>query len=118
MADDGQILAYGSGHLRVATLVDRKECEVDLEDVYYTSRVHERFLSMGKLEDQGWDFSLCMDLRDYNGDLFADIVKVNKVSRLSCRQWPQVQGWLAGRLTLGKASQLTRSCWNVLGRSP
>ena len=34
---------------------------------------------MGKLEDQGWDFRLRMELRDHNGDLFADIVKANKV---------------------------------------
>jgi len=56
VADDGQILAYGSGHLWVATLVNGQEREVDLEDVYYAPRVHVRLLSMEKLEDQGWDF--------------------------------------------------------------
>jgi len=35
VADDRQILAYGSGRLRVATLVNGQEREVDLEDVYY-----------------------------------------------------------------------------------
>jgi len=35
VADDRQILAYGSGRLRVATLVNGQEHEVNLEDVYY-----------------------------------------------------------------------------------
>jgi len=53
VANDGQILAYGSGHLWVATLVNGQEREVDLEDVYYAPRVHIRLLSMRKLRTRG-----------------------------------------------------------------
>jgi len=35
VANDGQILAYSSGHLWVATLVNGQEHKVNLEDVYY-----------------------------------------------------------------------------------
>jgi len=60
-------------------LVNGQEREVDLEALYYAPRVHVWLLSMGKLEDQGWDIRLRMELRDRNGDLFDDIAKANKV---------------------------------------
>ena len=40
VANDRQILAYSSGHLQVATLVNSQECKVDLEDMYYAPQVH------------------------------------------------------------------------------
>jgi len=101
ISNDGQILAYGSGHLRVATLVNGQEREVDLEDVYYAPRVHVRLLSMGKLEDQGWDVHLHkggMELRDRNGGLFADIAKMNKVYPVELRLVASGAG-LAGWMT-------------------
>ena len=53
-ANNGKILAYGSGTMRVAASVDGVEREADLEDVYYVPDVHVRLLSLGKLESQGW----------------------------------------------------------------
>ena len=41
-----------------------------------------RLVSLGKLEGQGWDVRLCdggMELRNRDGDLFADVEKVNNV---------------------------------------
>ena len=95
VADDGQILLtaldiYG---LR---LVNGQEREIDLEDVYYAPRVHERLLSMGKLEDQGWDVRPRMELRGRNGDLFTDIVKTNKVYQVELRSVAsraELAGW-------------------------
>ena len=53
VANNRQILAYGSGRLRVATLVNGQEREVNLEDVYYTPQIHIRLLLMGKLKQPG-----------------------------------------------------------------
>ena len=59
-------------------------CELaDLRDVYYAPGVHVCSVSLGKLEGQGWDVRLCndgMELRNRDGDLFANIEKVNNVS--------------------------------------
>jgi len=88
VANDRQILAYGSGHLWVVTLINSQECKVDLEDMYYAPQVHIRLLSMGKLKDQGWDVHLhkgSMELWDHNGGLFADIAKTNKVYLVELR---------------------------------
>jgi len=101
VANDRQILAYGSGCLRVATLVNGWEREVNLEDVYYAPRIHVRLLSMGKLDDQGWDICLRkggMELWDCNGELFADIAKVNKVYPVELRSVAPGAG-LAGWMT-------------------
>jgi len=101
VANDGQILAYGSGHLWVVTLINGQEHKVNLEDVYYAPQVHVRLLSMGKLEDQGWDVCLCkggMELRDHNGGLFADIAKTNKVYLVELRLVASGAG-LAGWMT-------------------
>ena len=51
----------------------------DLRDVYYA---HMRPVSLGKLEGQRWDVRLCdggMELRNRDGDLFADAEKVSNV---------------------------------------
>jgi len=102
VANDGQILAYGSRYLRVVTLVNGQEREVDLGDMYYAPRVHIRLLSMGKLKDQGWDVRLRkggMELRDRNGGLFADIVKMNKVYLVELRlvaSGAGLAGWTTG----------------------
>src|SRR5258706_11347605 len=54
VANNGKILAYGSGTARMAVSVGGVEREADLEDMYYIPDVHVRLLSMGKLESQGW----------------------------------------------------------------
>ena len=54
----------------------------DLQDVYYAPGVHVRLVSRGKLEGQGWDVCLCdggMEPRNRDGDLFANVEKVNNV---------------------------------------
>jgi hypothetical protein len=54
--------------------------KVDLEGVYYAPRVHARLVSLGTLEGQGQDVRLRdgeMELRDRDGDLFANVAKVN-----------------------------------------
>ena len=54
----------------------------DLRDVYYAPGVHVRLVSLGKLEGQGWDIRLCdgrMELRNRDGDLFANVARVNNV---------------------------------------
>ena len=54
----------------------------DLRDVYYAHGVHARLVSFGKREGQGGDIHLCdggMELRNRDGDLFANIAKVNNV---------------------------------------
>jgi len=51
---------------------------------------------MGKLEDQGWDVHLRMELRDRNGDLFANIAKANKVYPVELRSvasGAELAGW-------------------------
>ena len=61
--------------------VNGMEWQGTLEDVYYTPGVHVRFLSLGKLESQGWVIRLRKDgmlLRDRGGDV-NDIDKVNNV---------------------------------------
>ena len=71
-AGGGKIYAYGSGTLQVA----------DLRDVYYAPGLHARLVSLGEIEGQGWDVRLCdggMELRNRDGDLFANIAKVNNV---------------------------------------
>ena len=56
-------------------------CELaDLRDVYYAPGVRVWLVSLGKLEGQGWDVRLCnggKELRNRDGDLFANIEKVN-----------------------------------------
>ena len=77
-------------------LVNGQEREVNLEHVYYAPWVDVRLLSMGKLEDQGWDVRLRMELRDRNGDLFADIAKANKVYPVELRSvasGAELAGW-------------------------
>ena len=52
----------------------------DLRDVYYAPGVHVRLVSLGNLEGQGWDVRLCdgeMEPRNRDGDLFANVEKVN-----------------------------------------
>ena len=54
----------------------------DLRDVYYAPGLHARLVSLGKIEGQGWDDRLCdggMELRNRDGDLFANVAKVNNV---------------------------------------
>jgi hypothetical protein len=58
-ASSGKSDAYGTGTLRVATLVNRLEQEKDLQGVYYAPRIYARLLSVGKLESQGCDIRLC-----------------------------------------------------------
>jgi hypothetical protein len=56
--------------------------KVDLQDVYYAPGVHTRLVSLGKLDGQGWDVRLRdggVELRDRDGDLFANVAKVNNV---------------------------------------
>ena len=51
-------------------------------DVYYAPGVHVRLVSLGKLEGQRWDVRLCdggVELRNRDGDLFADVENVNNV---------------------------------------
>ena len=71
-AGGGKIYANGSGTSRVS----------DLRDVYYAPGPHARLVSLGKIEGQGWDVRLCdggMELRNRDGDLFANVAKVNNV---------------------------------------
>ena len=56
--------------------------ERDVDDVYYSPGVHARLASLGKPGGQGWDVSLKngeMELRNLDGDLFAEIGKVNNM---------------------------------------
>jgi len=56
--------------------------EADIQDVYYAPDIHARLVSLGKLDGQGWGVCLCdgmMELRDRDGDLFANIAKANNV---------------------------------------
>ena len=81
-ADGGKIYAYGSGTLKVATSANGLERETKLNDVYYTPAVQARLVSLGKLEGQGWDVCLRegrMELRNQEGDLFAQVEKVDNV---------------------------------------
>ena len=53
-----------------------------MDNVYYSPGVHAQLVSLGKLEGQGWDVHLKnggMELRYQDGDLFANISKVNNV---------------------------------------
>ena len=87
VANNRQILAYSSGHLQVATLINGQEHEVDLEDVYYTPQVHVRLLSMGKLEDQGWDSIFTRAAWNF-GTAMVDCLLIlrrqTRCTRLSC----------------------------------
>jgi transposase InsO family protein len=81
-ANNGKIYAYGTGTLRVAAPANGLEQEQDLEDVYYAPGIHARLVSLGKLEGQGWDIRLReggMELRNRDGDMFANIERVNNV---------------------------------------
>jgi hypothetical protein len=63
----------------VATSANGLEREVDLQDVYYAPGVHTRLVSLGKPEGQGWDPPTRWRVRDRDGDLFANVAKVNNV---------------------------------------
>ena len=54
-----------------------------MDNVYYSPGVHAQLVSLGKLEGQGWDVHLKnggMEVWDQDGDLFANISKVNNVN--------------------------------------
>jgi len=56
--------------------------EKQIYRTYYVPEVHARLVSLGKLEGQRWDDRLCdgtMELRDRDGDLFANIARANNV---------------------------------------
>ena len=81
-ADSGRILTLGSGSLQVSVVTDGKARDIDIEDVYYTPKVHIHLLSLGKLKGQGWGICLKqggMELTDGSGHVFIDIAKVNNV---------------------------------------
>ena len=108
-ADGGKIYAYGSGTLRMATSANGLEREVDLEDVYYAPGIHTRLVSLGKLEGQGWDVRLRdggMELRDRDGDLFADVEKVNNVYPVRLTVIPSRAG-MAAWTTEGEEDEAT-----------
>jgi len=52
-ANGGEIYAYGSGTLRVATSANSLGQEANIQDLYYAPEAHARLVSLGKLEDQG-----------------------------------------------------------------
>ena len=94
-ADGGRVYAYGSGTLRVATSTSGLECEVDLQDVYYVPNVHARLVSLGKLEAQEWEVCIRdgrMEICDQDGDLFANVEKVNNVYPVWLTVVPQGMG--------------------------
>jgi transposase InsO family protein len=97
-AKSGKIYAYGSGTLRVATSANGLGREADLQDVYYAPGVHARLVSLGKLEGQGWDVRLRdggMELCDRDGDLVANVAKVNNVYPVGLTVIPPMAGFAA-----------------------
>ena len=56
-ADSGMVYAYDSGNLQAASLVSGRECEADLQVVYYTPEIHVQLVSIGRLLSQG--LSVC-----------------------------------------------------------
>jgi hypothetical protein len=97
-ADSRTIYAYGTGSLRVAPFANGLEREKDLQDVYYAPGVHARLVSLGKLESQGWDIRLRdggMELQNRDGDLFANIERVNNVYPMALRVVPPKAGLAA-----------------------
>jgi len=72
--------------------------EKQIYRTYYVPEVHARLVSLGKLEGQGWDDRLCdstMELRDRDGDLFANIAKANKVYPVKLNVIPPKAGFAA-----------------------
>ena len=81
-ADSGKIYAYSSGSLHVLTMSGGQLEKAVLDNIYYTLAIHIQLLSLGKLEGQGWDICLHqggMELKDWHGDVFAHVPKVNNV---------------------------------------
>jgi len=98
-ANGGSIYAYGSGTLRVASSANGREREAELRDVYYAPGVHARLVSLGKLQQQGWEIRLLdggMELTDRDGGLFATVETVNNVFPIKLnviRSTPALATW-------------------------
>jgi transposase InsO family protein len=108
-ADSGKIYAYGTGSLRVASFANGLEREEDLQDVYYAPEVHARLVSLGELESQGWGIRLRdggMELQNRDGDLFADIDRVNNVYPMALKVVPPKAG-LAAQTNIGGGADPT-----------
>ena len=90
-AANGENTDEGIHGLQVTSSVNGMEQQGTLEDVYYTPGIHVQLVSLGKLESQGWDIHLWKDwmvLRDWVGDVFAEIDKVNNIYLMELRIVP------------------------------
>jgi hypothetical protein len=108
-ADSAKIYAYGTGSLCVASFSNGLEWEEDLQDIYYTPEVHVCLVSLGKLESQGWGICLHnggMELQNRDGDLFANINRVNNVYPMALKVVPPKAG-LAVQTNIGEGADLT-----------
>ena len=97
-AGGGKIYAYRTGYLRVASSASGIEREVDLEDIFFVPGIHVRLLSLGKLEDQGWDIRLRnggMELWDREGAMFAIVSRVDNVYPMKLKvKAPGLAAWI------------------------
>lgn len=77
-ANNGALVALGSGTLKILSSVNGEERESEIRDVYYAPSVAAQLISFGKLEDQGWDVQFRKDgmlVHNSHGILFADVDK-------------------------------------------